>query len=78
MGAGSRGLSYNALRFAFRPRCVQWIPKLLPLRLGRPCTTPVKAGEDPRAGRWRDSEKTECGIHFVNGLATRPYQEPTV
>jgi phosphoadenosine phosphosulfate reductase len=32
-----------------------------------PCTTPVAAGEDPRAGRWRQSEKDECGIHFVNG-----------
>lgn len=32
-----------------------------------PCTSPVAAGEDPRAGRWRGSEKTECGIHFVNG-----------
>ena len=29
-----------------------------------PCTTPVRAGEDPRAGRWRGSDKTECGIHF--------------
>ncbi len=29
-----------------------------------PCTTPVRAGEDPRAGRWRDQAKTECGIHF--------------
>lgn len=29
-----------------------------------PCTSPVKEGEDARAGRWRDSEKTECGIHF--------------
>ncbi len=29
----------------------------------QPCTTPVRAGEDPRAGRWRNSEKTECGIH---------------
>jgi phosphoadenylyl-sulfate reductase (thioredoxin) len=28
-----------------------------------PCTSPVKAGEDPRAGRWRGSEKTECGLH---------------
>lgn len=28
-----------------------------------PCTTPVKQGEDPRAGRWRGSEKTECGLH---------------
>jgi len=32
-----------------------------------PCTTPVKPGEDPRAGRWRETEKEECGIHFVNG-----------
>ncbi|MEM8788634.1 MAG: phosphoadenylyl-sulfate reductase [Pseudomonadota bacterium] len=29
-----------------------------------PCTTRVRPGEDPRAGRWRGSEKTECGIHF--------------
>lgn len=29
-----------------------------------PCTTPVKPGEDPRAGRWRGTEKVECGIHF--------------
>jgi phosphoadenosine phosphosulfate reductase len=28
-----------------------------------PCTTPVAAGEDPRAGRWRGREKTECGLH---------------
>lgn len=32
-----------------------------------PCTTPVGAGEDPRAGRWRDQDKTECGIHIVDG-----------
>lgn len=31
-----------------------------------PCTTPVKEGEDPRAGRWRGSAKTECGIHFTH------------
>ncbi|OUS07407.1 phosphoadenosine phosphosulfate reductase [Rhodobacterales bacterium 52_120_T64] len=31
-----------------------------------PCTTPVSSGEDERAGRWRDEEKTECGIHFMN------------
>lgn len=36
-----------------------------------PCTSPVKPGEDPRAGRWRDSEKDECGIHFVNGKMVR-------
>ncbi len=29
-----------------------------------PCTTRVSDHEDQRAGRWRDSEKTECGIHF--------------
>ena len=29
-----------------------------------PCTSPVRAGEDPRAGRWRGSEKKECGLHF--------------
>jgi len=28
-----------------------------------PCTTRVAPGEDPRAGRWRGSDKTECGIH---------------
>jgi phosphoadenosine phosphosulfate reductase len=32
-----------------------------------PCTVPVRDGEDARAGRWRGSDKTECGIHFVNG-----------
>ncbi|MGH1331645.1 MAG: phosphoadenylyl-sulfate reductase [Paracoccaceae bacterium] len=36
-----------------------------------PCTSPVAAGEDPRAGRWRGSEKEECGIHFVNGKMVR-------
>jgi phosphoadenosine phosphosulfate reductase len=37
----------------------------------QPCTSPVKAGEDPRAGRWRDDNKDECGIHFVNGKMVR-------
>jgi phosphoadenosine phosphosulfate reductase len=36
-----------------------------------PCTTRVGAGEDPRAGRWRGSEKNECGIHFGNGRMVR-------
>ncbi len=31
-----------------------------------PCTTAVRAGEDPRAGRWRHHPKTECGLH-LNG-----------
>jgi phosphoadenosine phosphosulfate reductase len=28
-----------------------------------PCTRKVAPGEDPRAGRWSGSSKTECGIH---------------
>ena len=36
-----------------------------------PCTSPVAQGEDPRAGRWRDQDKDECGIHFVNGRMVR-------
>ena len=36
-----------------------------------PCTSPAGPGEDPRAGRWRGSDKTECGIHFVNGRMAR-------
>ena len=32
-----------------------------------PCTSRVADGEDPRAGRWRGSDKTECGIHYVEG-----------
>ena len=33
-----------------------------------PCTTPVAEGEDPRAGRWRGREKTECGLHARGGV----------
>ncbi|MCE5972870.1 phosphoadenylyl-sulfate reductase [Sinirhodobacter sp. WL0062] len=36
-----------------------------------PCTSPVKPGEDPRAGRWRGQTKTECGIHFIGGKPVR-------
>ena len=28
-----------------------------------PCTRSVKPGEDPRAGRWAGTDKTECGLH---------------
>jgi phosphoadenosine phosphosulfate reductase len=28
-----------------------------------PCTRPVAAGEDPRAGRWAGKNKVECGLH---------------
>jgi phosphoadenosine phosphosulfate reductase len=37
-----------------------------------PCTTKVAPGEDPRAGRWRGWDKTECGIH-----APLPGSEPS-
>ena len=30
-----------------------------------PCTSQVKPGEDPRAGRWRGWDKVECGIHLA-------------
>jgi len=36
-----------------------------------PCTSPVQPGEDPRAGRWRNQNKEECGIHVVNGQFVR-------
>ncbi len=29
-----------------------------------PCTRAVKPGEDPRAGRWAGTGKTECGLHL--------------
>jgi len=34
-----------------------------------PCTTRVAPGEDPRSGRWKGWDKTECGIH-VEGAAS--------
>jgi phosphoadenosine phosphosulfate reductase len=33
-----------------------------------PCTSPVMPGEDPRSGRWRGKEKTECGLHLEKEL----------
>ncbi len=36
-----------------------------------PCTSAVRPGEDPRAGRWREQTKEECGIHFENGKFVR-------
>jgi phosphoadenosine phosphosulfate reductase len=34
------------------------------------CTRAVRPGEDPRAGRWSGSAKTECGLHIIQ-------QQPT-
>lgn len=31
-----------------------------------PCTSKVAPGEDPRSGRWRGWDKTECGIHVAD------------
>jgi phosphoadenosine phosphosulfate reductase len=30
-----------------------------------PCTRPVAAGEDDRAGRWSGTVKKECGLHVI-------------
>jgi phosphoadenosine phosphosulfate reductase len=30
-----------------------------------PCTSPVRPGEDARAGRWRGRHKVECGLHTL-------------
>ena len=42
-----------------------------------PCTSKVADGEDARAGRWRGSDKTECGIHFANGQTLRRQEHKT-
>ena len=36
-----------------------------------PCTSKARTDEDPRAGRWRGTEKSECGIHFQDGILVR-------
>ena len=36
-----------------------------------PQTRPVHHDEDPRAGRWAGTDKTECGIHFEDGEVSR-------
>jgi phosphoadenosine phosphosulfate reductase len=48
-------------------------------------TSPVKEGEDERAGRWKGRSKTECGIHnkksryaqFVTKMETKQSSEPS-
>ena len=41
------------------------------------CTQPVKAGEDPRSGRWADFDKIECGIHLPGQDAVGPEGQET-
>jgi phosphoadenosine phosphosulfate reductase len=36
------------------------------------CTRAVRPGEDPRAGRWSGSSKTECGLHIIQPLINPP------
>ena len=33
------------------------------------CTSPVCAGEDDRSGRWKGTNKTECGLHKATTLS---------
>lgn len=44
-----------------------------------PCTDRVAPGEDPRAGRWRGTEKRECGLHWdTSGRLVRLPGQPEV
>ena len=36
------------------------------------CTRAVRPGEDPRAGRWSGSAKTECGLHIIQPQTNPP------
>jgi len=36
------------------------------------CTRAVRPGEDPRAGRWSETSKTECGLHIIQPLDSPP------
>ncbi len=36
------------------------------------CTRAVSPGEDPRAGRWSSSSKTECGLHMILPVINPP------
>lgn len=38
------------------------------------CTRAIRPGEDSRAGRWADAEKTECGLHLPS-LPAAPSSE---
>lgn len=42
-----------------------------------PCSKPVCEGEDPRAGRWAETGKSECGIHLAeDGTVVRERTTP--
>ena len=39
------------------------------------CTRAIQPGEDPRAGRWSGTAKTECGLHVIEIETMRPTSE---
>lgn len=41
-----------------------------------PCTSMVAPGEDPRSGRWKGWDKTECGIHSPTDTGSKPGELP--
>lgn len=41
-----------------------------------PCTSIVAPGEEPRSGRWRGWDKTECGIHVPGAVGGVPGELP--
>lgn len=41
-----------------------------------PCTHKVAPGEDPRSGRWKGFDKTECGIHSPVSIRPDPLGAP--
>jgi phosphoadenosine phosphosulfate reductase len=41
-----------------------------------PCTRPVQAGEDVRAGRWSGSGKSECGLHVSTPIPVIALTDP--
>jgi len=51
----ANGVPYNPLHDAGYPSIGCW-----------PCTQPVAAGDDERAGRWAGKAKTECGLHSLD------------
>ncbi|MFZ0201242.1 MAG: phosphoadenylyl-sulfate reductase [Candidatus Sulfotelmatobacter sp.] len=36
------------------------------------CTRAIHPGEDPRAGRWSGTSKTECGLHIIQPVSIPP------
>jgi phosphoadenosine phosphosulfate reductase len=53
----NHGIPYNPLHDQGYPSVGCW-----------PCTRPIDAGEDDRAGRWSGFAKTECGLHSDSDL----------